>query len=105
LEGIWILTCQTPEIAPGIAETETTVATFALTTGGEVTPRPLRNSVTIEPAEARFRQVLTEPSGLKASGNIPLTEAALSVVQVASAGEGVSIFRNAAGLLATIGSV
>src|ERR1019366_8082428 len=105
LAGIWILTCHTPENASGTAETETTAAPFAVTTGGEVTPRPLRNNVTVELAEAGFRQVLTDPSGLKASGDSPLTEAALSMVHVSSAGEGIAILRNAAGLLATIGRV
>ena len=105
LAGIWILTCQTPEIAPVAGKTETNVAPFAVTTGAEVTPEPLRNNVTAEPAEAGFRQVLTEPSGLRASGNSPLTDAELSLVQAASAGKGVAVLRNAVGLLATIGSV
>lgn len=73
LAGIWILSCQMPEIAPAAGETETTVAPFAVTTGGE----PLRNKVTVEPAEVGFRQVFTEPSGFRASGKSPLTEAGL----------------------------
>jgi len=72
---------------PLTIETETTVTPFPVTTGAELTPRPLRNSVTVEPAEAGFRHVLTEPSGLRAIGNSPLTEAELSMVQVASAGK------------------
>src|SRR4029077_4592147 len=73
---------------------------------GEVTPNPSRNMVTTEPAAAGFRHVLSEPSGLKASGNSPLTEAELRSRQVASCGDGVVSFkRNATGLAATIGSV
>ena len=49
--------------------------------------------------------MLAEPSELKASGNSPLTDAASSMVQVASAGDGVAVLRNAVGLLATIGRV
>jgi len=94
--GIRRATCQTPEIAPGSAVTETTVTPpFAVMSGefragpgfgeippvtcaGEVTPKPSRNGVTIEPAGAGFRQALTEPSGFNASGNVPLSDAELS---------------------------
>ncbi len=102
--GIWIFTCQMPKTELESGETEVTVTPRPVTTGGDVTPRPLRNSVTVEPGEAGFRQVLTEPSGLRASGNNPLTDAELSMVHVASAVDGVAVLRNAAGLLATIGS-
>ena len=74
--GIWRLTCQALGIAPGSAETAATVSGAGdVTTGAEVTPSPLRNSDTVEPVTAGFRQVLTEPSELKASGNSPLTDA------------------------------
>ena len=67
LAGIWIFACQTLETCS--AETETTVPELAVTTGDAAAPRPLRNSVTTDPAGAGFRQVLTEPPGFNASGN------------------------------------
>src|ERR1039457_7440213 len=83
-------TCQTPEIDPGSATADTTVAaspppnvigrfkgmpglglTEPVTGAGTVTPRPARKILTTEPAGAGFEHVLGEPSLLKASGKNP----------------------------------
>jgi hypothetical protein len=88
--GVRTSTCQTPEIAPGNATAETTVAakpppnvigrlkgvpglglTEPVTGAGTVTPRPARKILTTEPATAGFKHVFGEPSLLKASGKGP----------------------------------
>jgi len=80
-------TCQTPEMDPGSAVAETTVAAKPLpnvigrfkgvpgaglvapvTREGVVTPRPERKSLTTEPALTGLEQVLRVPSLLRASG-------------------------------------
>ena len=89
--GMRTSTCQTPEIAPGNATAETTVAAkppprvigrfrgvpgFGLiepvTGAGAVTPRPARKILTTEPEGAGFKHVFGEPSLLKASGRGPI---------------------------------
>src|ERR1035438_9918184 len=88
--GMRTSTCHTPEIDPGNATAETTVAarpppnvigrfkgmpgfglTEPVTGAGTVTPRPARKILTTEPATAGFEHVLREPSLLKASGKNP----------------------------------
>ena len=41
LAGIRAFTCQAPEMPSGIAETDTTVTPVPVTTGAELTPRPV----------------------------------------------------------------
>ena len=79
--------------------------TIPTTTGRDTVPRPFRKNVTIEPAGARFRQVWIEPSALNASGWAELMDTELRKLQSASAACGVSVSRNAAGMLATTGTV
>ena len=85
-------TCQTPEIDPGNAMAETTVAarpppnvigrfkgvpgfglTDPVTGAGTVTPRPSRKILTTEPTRAGLAHALREPSLLKASGRCSLS--------------------------------
>jgi hypothetical protein len=118
LVAVKTLTCQTPEIDPGRAAAETTVAVvpaesvtgrfngvpglalmLPVTGAGTVTPRPFRKIDTTEPAAAGFVQVFREPSLFSANAiGPPLYSWPPDIEQTADDGDVLS--RNADGFLA-----
>src|SRR5579872_3877778 len=118
-------TCQTPEMEPGTAEAETTVADSPpanvngrfkgwpgfgviapVACAGEVPPRPSRKIWTTDPGAVGFAHEFLVPSALNANGSgPPVKERPLIKGQLASDASDVAVSIKATGLLATSASV